>query len=131
MNVPETLDERVLRRVPLEILAVSAALALAVGLLFEPLAGLLFAAGGALSALGFVWLKSSLGRILAQGKKEALRSGIALYAFRLALICGVFFLIILLFPGRVLAFVAGFSVLVPVVLAESVRALLLMRTWKS
>jgi hypothetical protein len=131
VNVPESFDERVLRRVPAEILAVSAVLAIAAGLLFDPLTGLLFFAGGGLSALGFAWLESSLSRILAQGKKGALRSGIALYALRLALICGVFLLIILLIPGRVLAFVAGFSVLVPVALVESIRALLLMKTWKS
>lgn len=131
MNVPESFDERVLRRIPLEILAVSAVLAVGVGLFFSPLAGLLFFSGGALSALGFTWLKRSLSRILVQGKKGALRSGITLYALRLMLICGVFFLIILLFPGRILAFVAGFSVLVPVALVESVRALLLMKTWKN
>jgi len=131
VNDPETVDERVLRRVPREILAVSAALAAAAGLIFDPLAGLLLFAGGTLSALSFAWLKGSLSRILAQGKRGALRSGIVLYALRLALICGVFFLIILLLPGRVLAFVAGFSVLVPVALAESVRALLSMRTWKN
>ncbi|MFO7732296.1 MAG: ATP synthase subunit I [Candidatus Aminicenantes bacterium] len=131
MNVPEPFDEQVLRRVPWEILAVSAVLAVVVGLIFGPLTGLLFFAGGGLSALGFAWLKRSLSRLLLQGKTGALRSGIALYVLRLALICGVFFLIILLFPGRVLAFVAGFSVLVPVALAESVRALLLMKTWKN
>jgi hypothetical protein len=131
VNVPESFDERVLRRVPAEILAVSAVLAIAAGLLFDPLTGLLFFAGGGLSALGFAWLESSLSRILAQGKKGALRSSIALYALRLALICGVFLLIILLIPGKVLAFVAGFSVLVPVALVESIRALLLMKTWKS
>ncbi len=131
MNAPESFDERVLRRVPREILAVSAVLAAAAGLVFDPLTGLLFFAGGSLSALGFAWLESSLARILAQGKTRALRSGIALYALRLALICGVFLLIILLIPGRVLAFVAGFSVLVPVALVESLRALLLMKTWKS
>ncbi len=131
MSVPESFDERVLRRVPREILAVSAVLAAAAALLFDPLTGLVFFAGGALSALGFAWLKSSLSRVLSQGKTGALRSGIALYALRLALICGVFLLIILLFPGKVLAFVAGFSVLVPVALVESVRALALMKTWKS
>jgi hypothetical protein len=46
------------------------------------------------------------------------------------LICGVFFLIILLYPKKILAFVAGFSTVVPVSLAEGVRGLLLLRTWK-
>lgn len=109
----------------------SAVLAVGAGLLFDAPAGFLFFAGGALSALSFTWLRRSLARILAQGKTGALWSGIAFYALRLALICGIFLLIILLFPGRVLAFVAGFSVLVPVALVESVRALFLMKTWKS
>jgi hypothetical protein len=46
------------------------------------------------------------------------------------LICGVFFLIILLYPRKILAFGAGFSMIVLVSLVEGVRALLLMRTWK-
>jgi hypothetical protein len=35
------------------------------------------------------------------------------------------------FPGKILAFAAGFSVLVPVFLIEGVFALLRMKTWKS
>ena len=125
-----SLEERVLRRVPLEILFSAAVLALPAALLFDLPTGLVFLAGGAFSALGFAWLKQSLGRLLARGRAGALRSGIVLYALRLVLICAVFFLIILLYPKKILAFGAGFSILVPVSLVEGVRALLLMRTWK-
>jgi len=131
VTIPDSFEEQVLRRVPLTILVASAVLAVVVGMLFDLPAGLLFFAGGSLAALSFGWLKRSLSRLLSREKKGALRSGIALYILRLALICGAFFLIILLFPGRVLAFVAGFSVLIPVVLVESVRALILMKTWKN
>jgi hypothetical protein len=131
MSQVEVQDERILRRIPLEILALSAGLALAVALLFGPLAGLLFFAGGALSALGFLWLKRSLTRLLVRDKAGALRSAILLYALRLGLICGVFFIIILLFPGKILAFGAGLSTIVPVFLAEGVGALLRMKTWKA
>jgi hypothetical protein len=131
VNIPDSFEEQVLRRVPLTILVASAVLAVVAGMLFDLEAGLLFFAGGALAALSFDWLKRSLSRLLSREKKGALRSGIALYILRLALICGAFFLIILLFPGRVLAFVAGFSVLIPVALVESVRALILMKTWKN
>ncbi len=124
-------QERILRRIPLEILAVSALLALALTLLLEGQSGLVFFAGGALSALGFHWLKRSLTRFLLRERKGALRSGIIMYFLRLLLICGVFSIIILLFPRKILAFGAGFSVLVPVFLVESVRAFLRMRTWKS
>jgi hypothetical protein len=54
-----------------------------------------------------------------------------MYLLRLILICGVFLIIILLFPRQILAFGAGFSVIVPVVLVEGSRALLRMKTWKT
>ncbi len=127
---PGALEERILRRIPLEIAALAAILALAVGLLFDPLTGLFFLAGGLFSALGFAWLKRSLTRFLAKGVRGARRSGIALYALRLVLICAVFFLIILLYPKRILAFVAGFSTVVPVSLAVAVRGLLQLKKWK-
>jgi hypothetical protein len=130
LEKPGALEELILRRIPVEILAASAVLALPAALLFDIPTGLVFFSGGALSALGFAWLKQSLTRFLARDKKGALRSAIALYAMRLVLICGAFFLIILLYPRKVLAFGAGFSVLVLVSLVEGVRALLLMRTWK-
>ncbi|MCK7480020.1 MAG: hypothetical protein M0C28_24110 [Candidatus Moduliflexus flocculans] len=46
------------------------------------------------------------------------------------MICAVFFLIILVYPKKILAFVAGFSTVVPVSLAEAVRGLLQLRKWK-
>lgn len=131
MSQVEIQDERILRRIPLEILALSAVLGLAAALLFGPLAGLLFFAGGGLAALGFLWLKRSLTRLLAKDKEGALRSAILLYALRLGLICAVFLIIILLFPGKILAFGAGFSTIVPVFLAEGVGALIRMKTWKA
>src|SRR5512140_3148403 len=95
----DPLEERVLRRIPFEIVA-------------------------------FVWLKQSLTRVLSREKKGALRSGILLHALRIVLICAVFFLIIVVYPKKIIAFVAGFSSVVPIVLVEGVRGLLLMRTWK-
>ena len=126
----DALEERILRRIPVEILAASAVLALPAGLLFDLPTGLIFFAGGAFAALGFAWLKQSLTRFLARERKGALRSAIILYALRLVLICAVFSLIILLYPRKILAFGAGFSMIVLVSLVEGVRALLLMRTWK-
>lgn len=131
MSQVEIQDERILRRIPLEVLVLSAVLALAAALLFGSLAGLLFFAGGGLAALGFLWLKRSLTRLLAKDKEGALRSAILLYALRLGLICAAFLIIILLFPGKILAFGAGFSTIIPVFLAEGVGALLRMKTWKA
>ncbi len=119
-----------LRRLPFEIAGLAAALAIAAALVFDPLTGLALFAGGLFSALGFVWLKQSLTRILSKGPRGALRSGIFLYALRLVLICAVFFLIILLYPKKILAFVAGVSAIVPVSLAEAVRGLRGVKTWK-
>jgi hypothetical protein len=76
-------------------------------------------------------MKSSLTRFLVRGRKAAIRSGALLYAARLALILAAFSLIILLFPGHILAFAAGFSAPVPVFLIEGAGALLRMEKWKS
>ena len=123
-------EEIILRRIPAEIVVLAACLALAAGLLFDVMTGLLFFAGGVLSAVGFAWLRQSLARFLAREKKGALRAGIALYIVRLMLICAVFFLIIVLYPKKILAVAAGFSTIVPVSLLEGLRGLLLMRQWK-
>jgi hypothetical protein len=127
----ESQDERVLRRIPAETIVVSAVLAVPVIFLSGLPAGLLFLGGGALAALGFLWLRQSLTRFLLRDGAGALRFAILLYALRLLLICGVFFIIILLFPRKILAFGAGFSVIILVMLAEGARALLRMKTWKA
>jgi hypothetical protein len=123
-------EEIILRRIPAEIVVLAACLALSAWLLFDAMTGLLFFAGGVLSAVGFAWLRQSLTRFLSREKKGALRAGIALYIVRLMLICAVFFLIIVLYPKKILAFAAGFSTIVPVSLLEGLRGLLLMRKWK-
>lgn len=126
----DPLEERILRRIPFEIVAFAAVLAAASAFVFDPPTALFVFAGGVLSAIGFAWLKRSLARILSRERRGALRAGMALYALRLVLICAVFFLIILVYPRKIIAFVAGFSSVIPVALAEGVRGLLLMRTWK-
>lgn len=131
MSEIDTQDERILRRIPAETVSLAAVLALAAGLIFGPLEGLLFFLGGGLAALGFLWLKASLTRFLLKDKPGAMRSAILLYALRLGLICAVFLGIILLFPRKILAFGAGFSTIVLVFLVEGVKALLRMKTWKA
>jgi hypothetical protein len=131
MNAPNDSDERILRRIPLEILGLSAVLALAAWPLFDAPTALVFFAGGGLAALGFLWLAQSVSRFLFRERARALRVAVLLYALRLVLICGAFFIIILLFPKKVLAFGAGFSTIVPVFLAEGVGAFLRLKTWKA
>lgn len=130
-NAQAFLEERILRRIPAEILGVSLAIALGSLFFFSSLTGLFVLAGGAFSAASFVWLKSALSRFLGQDRKKAVRSGLIFYLVRLALLLGVFLFIILLFPRMVLAFAAGFSAVVLVFFVEAVRALSQIKSWKS
>jgi hypothetical protein len=123
-------EEKILRRIPLEIAALSAVFALAAALLFDPISGALLLAGGLLSALSFLWLKGALARVLDRGKTRALKAGIALYALRFLLILGAFFLIILLFPRKLVAFAAGFSAVIPIIGVEAAVALVRMKAVK-
>jgi len=127
---PAPYDDSFLRRIPFEIAGLAALLAVPAGLLFGPGMGLAFFAGGLFSALGFLWLRQSLTRLLSKGQKGARRSGLLIYVLRLVLICGVFCLIILFYPKRIFAFVAGFSTVVPITLAEAVRGLRRVKKWK-
>ncbi len=130
-NAQHLVEERILRRIPAEILAVSAVLAGGALLFFPALTSLFILAGGAFSAASFFWLKSALNRFLSKDRKKAIRSGLVFYLARLALLLGVFLIIILLFPRMVLAFVAGFSAIVLVFFVEAVRALSQIKSWKS
>lgn len=124
-------EEKILRRVPLEILAAGAASGLVALPFFGATTALIVLAGGALASLGFLWMKVSLTRFIRRDRKAALRAGVLIYMARFVLILAVFFFIIYLFPREILAFAAGFSVLVPVFLIEGMAALLRMKTWKS
>jgi len=168
-NISE--EEKILRRIPVEIIVFSFVIALASLLLFNPLTALFILAGGAFSALSFIWLKQSISRLflLKNGEtgdilkkkgdrhlyvkkgdrhlkeeepvpffrgqspflKKALRSALALYGIRLVLIIAIFFIIIFFFSRNIIAFVAGFSTMVPVFLAEAVIGLSRMKQWKS
>jgi len=164
INISE--EEKILRRIPVEILVLSFVIALASIFLFRPTTALFILAGGAFSALSFIWLKRSISRLLLLkseetgdiskrnrdrhfyvkkgdrhlkeeepvpffDKKKALRSALALYGIRLVLIIAIFFIIIFFFSRNIIAFVAGFSAIVPVFLAEAVVALSRMKQWKN
>lgn len=131
MPTTVALEERVLRRLPREILAAGAALGLPAGLLWGARAGLVLFAGAAAAAVSFLWLHRALGRVLDRGRAGALKSGVLLYAGRLLLIGAAFTLIVLLHPRSVIAFAAGFSVIVPVFLAEGAFTLGRAKSWKS
>ena len=125
-------DEKVLKRIPLEIMALALLGALAAAVLTGDAVFALFVLlGGGLAALGFVSLKHSVTRFLGADKRRAVRSAVLLYGLRLMLIIAVFSIIILFFPGRIYAFIAGFSVVVLVFIAEAVAAFSRMKQWKS
>jgi len=131
LNSAMTEEEKILRRIPFEILILASVIALASLFFFNPLIALLILSGGALSTLSFIWLKQTVTKFLLFGKKKAIKSILALYGIRLVLIIAIFFIIIFFFSRNIIAFVAGFSAMVPVFLAEAVVALSRMKQWKS
>jgi len=123
-------EEKILRRIPIEILILSLIIALASLTIFDPLTALFIFTGGAFSALSFTWLKQTISKFLLPVKKKALRSALAFYSIRLVLILGIFFIIIFFFSRKILAFVGGFSTIVPVFMVEAIIALSKMKKWK-
>jgi hypothetical protein len=123
-------EERVLRRIPLEVSIIALVLAIIALFFFTPLTAVIILAGGVFSALSFVWLKKALLRFLGPDRRRAVRSGLAFYLLRLLLLLAVFSFIIFLFPRMILAFVAGFSSLILAILAEAAVAVSQMKQWK-
>jgi hypothetical protein len=123
-------EDRILRRLPVEILAFSLVMAAGSLLFFSPRTGLFVLAGGLFSAASFIGLERTVTRFLGPDRKRAIRRGLVYYLLRLLLIIAVFLTIILLFSRMILAFAAGFSSLVPAILVEAVMALSQMRQWK-
>ena len=124
-------EERILWRIPREILILSAIIALGSLFFFTPLTALFIFAGGAFSALSFIWLKQTLSKFLLFDKKKALKSVLAFYGIRLVLILAIFFIIIFFFSKKIIAFAAGFSTIVPVFLVEAAVGLSRMKKWKN
>lgn len=131
MEFDQAFDEKILSRIPKEILLLSLFPALGGLFLFDAVTALLILAGGAAAAGGFIWLNRSLTHFLLSGKSKAVRTAILTYALRLLLIIALFFFIILFFSKKVIAFAAGFSMIIPVFLFEAVIALSQLRRWKN
>ena len=124
-------EEKILRRIPLEIVALSCLLALIAFPLFNALTALLIISGGALATLSFLWLKQTISKFLIPDKKKAIRIALPFYVLRIVLILGIFFIIIFFFSNKIIAFVVGFSTLVPVFFVEATIALSKMKQWKN
>jgi hypothetical protein len=123
-------EDRVLHRVPIEILVFSLIIAVAALFVFNPKTSLFVLAGGVFSAASFLWLKQTMTRFLGPDRKKAVRSGLAFYIIRFILIIGIFSIIILLFPRMILAFAAGFSTLILAFMAEAIIGISQMKQWK-
>lgn len=126
------MEERVLNRVPVEILALSFLAALVTFLIWDLVTALLLLAGGVLSTIGFIWLKKAVTKILTQhSRRKSLLPGLLLYLLRIALIIGIIFIIILNYKEKIIAFIVGFSMIFPVSLWEAVLTLSRIKKWKS
>jgi hypothetical protein len=125
-------DTRILQRIPLEIFLLSLVGAFIAAFLFNVMTGLFVLAGGILAAASFFWLKSSLSKFLVHpDKSKVLRSILGSYLLRLLLIIAVFSIIIIFFSRKIFAFMAGFSTIILVFLAEAIRTLPRIKKWKS
>jgi len=122
--------ESSLRRVPWETIFLGFISGLGTGLFLEPVSGGLVLAGSLLAALSFLTLKSFINKYLTYGRQRLLPRAILIYLFRVILICLIFLIIIFLFRSKVLAFAAGFSLLIISLLIEALRNLASGRQWK-
>ena len=124
-------NERILRRIPLEILVISLIISLPLIVLYDAFTAMLFFLGGSVSALNFLWMRETVFQVLSRDKKKAVTLGIASYILRILLICSIFFIIIFFLSERIIAFVAGLSTIILIFLAEAAAALVKQRKWKS
>jgi hypothetical protein len=162
-------EEKILRRIPLEIAVFSFIIALLSLLFFSPLTALFILAGGVFSAVSFIWLKQNISKLILlkdggkspegngeekgteeeekgtgnfSGKKSSLSpflppsfkktilSTLFFYSLRLVLILAIFFIIIFFFSKNIIAFIVGFSTVVPVFMVEAVSMLFRLKKWK-
>ena len=124
-------EERILKRIPLEIALLSLFVALISLFFYDLIIGILVFAGGIVAAINFIWLRQAITHYLTSGRQKALRSTFAVYALRLLLILAIFFIIILFFSTKIIAFVVGFSTLVLVFLIEAIIGLSKLKKWNN
>ncbi len=127
----QNIDEKILKRIPEEIIVSSFILSLGAYLLFDLLTAAILLLGGMTAVVSFVWLKHSITKILFLEKKKAIKSAAFFYALRLILIITLIFIIIFLFKNKILAFAAGFSTIMVAFLMEGVAAVSKTIKWKS
>ena len=125
------LEEKVLKRIPKEIFALSLLMALAATFLFGIGTAVFTFAGGVLAAVNFIWLNQILTKVLLREKRKALKVSGFFFGLRLLLIIAIFFIIISFFSNKILAFAAGFSSILVVLLYEATIVMFRLKTWKN
>jgi len=127
----QNIEEKILKRIPNEIIMISSVLSIGTIVLFDLLTAALLLLGAVTAVLSFIWLKNSITKFLYFEKKKAVKSTVLFYGLRLILIIGVIFIIILFFHKKILAFVAGFSTIIAVFLFEGLAAASKIMKWKN
>lgn len=128
-NWPNDLENKILKRLPWEILILAFLMALIIGLIFDFLSALLCLAGGVVSCLSFLWIKKSVSLYLTSRPGRRLGRLIGFQLLRLGLIALIFLTIIYFFSSRALAFIAGLAALLLAIAAEMIFSLR-KRGWK-
>lgn len=122
--------EKSIRRIPVETSILGLAVGLLVASVYEPLSGLLVLAGALVAGGSFLGLKGTVDRWLTQPKSKFIKKALVLYLVRLGLICLIFLIIIAFYKKKVIAFAAGFSLIVVSIMIEALISLVSMRQWK-
>ncbi len=125
------LEEKILKRIPREILGLSLLMAIVATFLFSIGTGLFVLTGGVLSAINFIWLNQLLSKVLLREKRKALKTSGIFFGLRLVLILAIFFIIIFFFSNKIIAFATGFSSIIAVILFEAVTVMSRQKTWKN
>jgi hypothetical protein len=124
-------EERILRRIPLEITFLSLLFSVVSLFFYDWIIGILIFTGGIVAAINIIWLRQALTHYLTSSKQKALKSMFAVYTLRLLLILAIFFIIILFFSTKIIAFAVGFSTLILVFLIEAVVGLSKLKKWNN
>ncbi|NOR52860.1 MAG: hypothetical protein GQ536_02070, partial [Candidatus Aminicenantes bacterium] len=78
----------------------------------------------------FFGKKSSLSPFLPPSFKKTILSTLLFYSLRLVLILAIFFIIIFFFSKNIIAFIVGFSTVVPVFMVEAAAMFIRLKKWK-
>ena len=126
-----SLEEKILRRIPREALALSFLMAIVASIIFSVWTGFFVFIGGVTAAVNFIWLNQTLSKALLREKRKAVRASAFIFGLRLVLILAIFFIIIFFFSRKIIAFAVGFAAIIVILLVEAAIAMSRLKTWKN